>query len=59
LEYKPGGNEIARRNLETAKRYRESGGLTFGQEDDDDDDDEELVDADEMGEQPMKRLRAD
>jgi hypothetical protein len=62
-EYKPGGNEIARQNLETAKRYREQGGLTFGQDDDDDDDDvededesdDEDGDEDDVGDQVAKR----
>jgi len=41
-EYKPGGNEIARQNLETAKRYQER---SLSVEEDDDD---EFADEDEM-----------
>ncbi|KAF2028291.1 hypothetical protein EK21DRAFT_114059 [Setomelanomma holmii] len=54
-EYKPGGNEIARQNLETAKRYQER---SLSVEDTEDEDDE-FDDDDDMDEEaaPQKRAR--
>ncbi|KAH7081362.1 hypothetical protein BKA63DRAFT_588788 [Paraphoma chrysanthemicola] len=53
-EYKPGGNEIARQNLATAKRYQER---SLSVEDKEDEDDE--FDDEDMGEDdaPQKRAR--
>jgi hypothetical protein len=56
-EYKPGGNEIARQNLETTKRYQEQE-RSLSVEDREDEDDE-FDDDEDMGEEsgPQKRAR--
>jgi hypothetical protein len=43
-EYKPGGNEIARRNLEVAKRFQERSLSVEGNDEDDDFDDDDMED---------------
>jgi hypothetical protein len=62
-EYKPGGNEIARRNLEVAKRFQERGLSVEGNGDDDDLDlDENALDDDDIEDQSPsaeKRARVD
>jgi hypothetical protein len=59
-EYKPGGNEIARRNLEIAKRNQErslSAGVIDADEDEDDDFDEN--DMEDLPASATKRARVD